>query len=107
VSLARIDASAHVWDLSASLGRAIEFHPGVDSQMTEVVQATCNDLAVDIGLVKPPAAPPADATHTQRLMAAAGRTIPARPLALRSPDAAAEGADGPGTTALGAPRGPG
>jgi hypothetical protein len=44
--------------------------------MTGVVGLTCNDHTVEIGLVKPPTDPPAGATDTQRLMAAAGRTIP-------------------------------
>jgi hypothetical protein len=44
--------------------------------MTSVVALTCTEHAVEIGLVKPPTDPPADATATQRLMAAAGRTIP-------------------------------
>jgi hypothetical protein len=34
------------------------------------------DHTVERGLVKPPTEPPADATDTDRLMAAAGRTIP-------------------------------
>ena len=43
--------------------------------MTDVVALTCNDHAVELGLIKPPTVPPADATDTERLMAAAGRTI--------------------------------
>ena len=43
--------------------------------MTDVVALTCTDHAVDLGLVKPPTEPPADATDTERLMALAGRTI--------------------------------
>ena len=47
--------------------------------MTGVVELTCTEHAVEIGLVKPPTEPPADATATQRLMAAAGRTVPGPP----------------------------
>jgi hypothetical protein len=43
--------------------------------MTDVVALTCNDQAIELGLIKPPTVPPVDATDTERLMAAAGRTI--------------------------------
>ena len=43
VDFAVIDAAAHAWDLSASLGRAIEFSPESIPAMTEVVALTCND----------------------------------------------------------------
>ena len=76
VNFALIDAAAHAWDLSASVGRAIEFPPEWIPGMTDVVALTCNDHTIELGLVKPPTEPPADATDTQRLMAAAGRTIP-------------------------------
>ncbi len=75
INFALIDAAAHAWDLSASLGRAIEFPPEWIPGMTRVVELTCTDHAVEIGLVKPPVEPPADATDTQRLMAAAGREL--------------------------------
>jgi uncharacterized protein (TIGR03086 family) len=75
LDFAVIDAGAHAWDLSASLGRAIEFPPEWIGAMTEVVALTCNDQAIELGLIKPPTVPPRDATDTQRLMAAAGRTI--------------------------------
>jgi uncharacterized protein (TIGR03086 family) len=75
VDFAIIDAAAHAWDLSASVGRAIEFPAEAISTMAEVVALTCTDHTVEIGLVKPPTEPPADATDTERLMAAAGRTI--------------------------------
>ena len=77
VDFAIIDAAAHAWDLSASLGRAIEFPAETIPAMTDVVALTCTDHAVELGLIKPPTEPPADATDTERLMAAAGRTIPA------------------------------
>jgi uncharacterized protein (TIGR03086 family) len=76
VDFAIIDAAAHAWDLSASLGRAIEFPAEAIPGLTDVVAHTCTDHTVEIGLVKPPTVPPADATDTERLMAAAGRTIP-------------------------------
>jgi uncharacterized protein (TIGR03086 family) len=75
INFALIDAGAHAWDLSASLGRAIEFPPEWIPGMTRVVELTCNDHTVEIGLVKPPTQPPSDATDTQRLMALAGRDV--------------------------------
>jgi uncharacterized protein (TIGR03086 family) len=77
VNFAVIDAAAHAWDLSASVGRAIEFPAEWIPRLTGVVELTCTEHTVELGLVKPPTRPPADATDTQRLMAAAGRTIPA------------------------------
>jgi uncharacterized protein (TIGR03086 family) len=76
VNFAVVDAATHAWDLSASLGRAIEFPSDWIEGMTGVVELTCTEHAVELGLVKPPTEPPAGATETQRLMAAAGRTIP-------------------------------
>jgi uncharacterized protein (TIGR03086 family) len=76
VNFALIDATAHAWDLSASLGRAIEFPPEWIPRMTGVVELTCTEHAVEIGLIKPPTEASADATDTQRLMAAAGRSVP-------------------------------
>ncbi|HTY71576.1 MAG TPA: TIGR03086 family metal-binding protein [Actinomycetes bacterium] len=75
VDFAVIDAAAHAWDLSASVGRAIEFTPESIPAMTEVVAHTCNEHAVELGLIKPPTTPPIDATDTERLMADAGRAI--------------------------------
>ncbi len=76
VDFAIIDAAAHAWDLSASLGRAIELAAETIPGMSEVVALTCTDDTIALGLIKPPTEPPADATDTERLMAAAGRTIP-------------------------------
>jgi uncharacterized protein (TIGR03086 family) len=76
IDFAIIDATAHAWDVSASLGRAIEFPAEWIPAMTEVVALTCTDHTIELGLVKPPTEPPTDATETERLMAAAGRTIP-------------------------------
>ena len=75
VNFALIDAAAHTWDLSASLGRPIEFPAEWVPGMTRVVELTCTEHTVELGLVKPPVEPAADATDTQRLMAAAGRQI--------------------------------
>jgi len=76
VNFALIDATAHAWDLAASVGRPIEFPPEWIPPLTGVVGLTCTAHTVEIGLVKPPTEPPAGASETQRLMAAAGRTIP-------------------------------
>ena len=76
VDFAIIDAAAHAWDLSASLGHAIELPAETIPMMSEVVALTCTAHTVELGLVKPPTEAPADATDTERLMAAAGRTIP-------------------------------
>jgi uncharacterized protein (TIGR03086 family) len=76
VDFAIIDAAAHAWDLSASVGRAVDFPAETIPTLAEVVALTCTDHTIELGLVKPPTEPPADATDTERLMAAAGRTIP-------------------------------
>jgi len=76
IDFAIIDAAAHAWDLSASLGRTVDFPAETITAMADVVALTCTDHTVELGLVKPPTEPPADATDTERLMAAAGRAIP-------------------------------
>ncbi|MGY2875367.1 uncharacterized protein (TIGR03086 family) [Marmoricola sp. URHA0025 HA25] len=75
VDFAIIDAAAHAWDLSASLGRAIDFPADTLAAMADVVALTCTEHTVELGLVKPPTEPPGDATGTELLMATAGRTI--------------------------------
>ena len=75
INFATIDAAAHAWDLSASVGRPIEFEPQAIPSITAVVEATCTDGAREHGLIKAPTETPADATDTERMMAAAGRTI--------------------------------
>jgi len=75
VDFAVIDAAAHAWDLSASVGRSIQFAPESIPAMTDVVALTCTEHAIELGLIKAPTEPPLDATETERLMAAAGRTI--------------------------------
>jgi hypothetical protein len=76
VNFAIIDAAAHAWDLSASVVHAIEFSPEALPAISAVVDATCTDAARDHGLIQPVTDAPADATETERLMAAAGRAIP-------------------------------
>jgi uncharacterized protein (TIGR03086 family) len=75
INFATIDAAAHAWDLSASVGRPIEFDSQTIPSITAVVAATCTDGAREHGLIKAPTETPADATDTERLMAAAGRTL--------------------------------
>ena len=75
INFAIIDAAAHAWDLSASVGHPIEFDSHSIPSMTAVVAATCTDGAREHGLIKAATETPADATDTERLMAAAGRTI--------------------------------
>ena len=43
VNFPTIDALCHAWDLSASLGRPIEFPPESIPDVTVVVEATCTD----------------------------------------------------------------
>jgi uncharacterized protein (TIGR03086 family) len=75
ILFAIVDALAHAWDLSASVGRPIEFDASELPWIADVVAATCTDAAREHGLIKAPAAVPTDATATERLMAAAGRSI--------------------------------
>jgi uncharacterized protein (TIGR03086 family) len=75
VTFPTIDAIAHAWDLSASVGQPIEFDAEAMPAIAAVVAATCNDAAREHGLIKAATEPPADATETERLMAMAGRTI--------------------------------
>jgi len=75
INFAIIDALCHAWDLAASAGAPIEFPPEMIPTIELVVAATCTDAARDHDLIKPVAPTPADATDTERLMAAAGRSI--------------------------------
>ena len=83
LDFAIIDAAAHAWDLSASVGRALDFTAETIPAMNDVVALTCTRQAVELGLIKPPTQPPAGASDTERLMAAAGRTIPRWPHAIQ------------------------
>jgi uncharacterized protein (TIGR03086 family) len=74
VNVPTVDAIAHAWDLGASVGHPIEFRPEALAAISAVVQATCTDAARAAGLIRPATEPPADASATERLMAAAGRS---------------------------------
>jgi uncharacterized protein (TIGR03086 family) len=76
IDFAIIDAAAHAWDLSASVGRPVEFDRSEIPVLTEVVDATCTDAAREHDVIKAVTRAPLDATDTERLMASAGRTIP-------------------------------
>jgi uncharacterized protein (TIGR03086 family) len=76
VNFPTIDAVAHAWDITASVGRAIEFPADRMAAIAAVVQATCTDAARGKGLIQPITMAPADATDTERLMTLAGRAIP-------------------------------
>ncbi len=76
IDFAIIDALCHAWDLAASIGHPIEFPPDMIPSISLVVAATCTDAARDHDLIKPVAPTSADATATERLMAAAGRSAP-------------------------------
>jgi uncharacterized protein (TIGR03086 family) len=76
VTFPTIDAIAHAWDISSSVGRPIEFEPRAIPSISTIVDAVCTDDVRAMGIIKAATQPPADATDTERLMAAAGRTIP-------------------------------
>ncbi len=76
INFPTVDALAHAWDLSASVGDPIEFPPEAIPAFTAVVEATCTDHAREAGIIKPVTEPPVDATETERLLATAGRVIP-------------------------------
>ena len=71
-----IDALGHAWDLSVSLGRTVEFAPEAISAISAVVAGACTDGSRGMGLFGAATEPPANATETERLMAATGRVIP-------------------------------
>jgi uncharacterized protein (TIGR03086 family) len=75
INFPTIDALAHAWDLSASVGHAIEFAPEELPAISAIVEATCTDAAREHGLIQPATEAPGDATDTERLLALAGRTI--------------------------------
>ena len=75
VTFATIDALAHAWDLSSSVGSAIEFEPRAVPSISTIVAAVCTDDVRAMGVIKAATEPPTDATDTERLMATAGRTI--------------------------------
>ena len=69
----------HAWDLSASLGRPLEFPPQSIPAVTAVVEATCTDAVRALGLIKDVAPIAPEASATDRLMAQAGRSRPTIP----------------------------
>ena len=76
INFATVDALCHAWDLSASLGRALDFPPETIPAVTAVVEATCNDDARAHGLIKAVVQPAPGAGATDRIMALAGRSRP-------------------------------
>lgn len=76
INFATIDALCHAWDLSASLGRPLEFPPERIPAVTAVVEATCTEAVRALGLIKDVAPIAPDASDTDRLMAQAGRARP-------------------------------
>jgi len=74
INFPTIDALCHAWDLSASLGRPLEFPPEWIPAVTAVVDATCTDAVRETGLIKDVAPVASDASDTDRLMAQAGRS---------------------------------
>ena len=79
VNFPTIDALCHAWDLSASLGRPLEFPPESFPAITAVVEATCTDEVWALGLINDVAPIAPDASDTDRLMAQAGRAWPTIP----------------------------
>jgi len=76
INFATIDALCHAWDLSASLGRALEFPPERIPMVGAVVEATCTDAVRALGLIKGVVPVASDTNETDRLMAKAGRSRP-------------------------------
>jgi uncharacterized protein (TIGR03086 family) len=76
VTFPTIDAIAHAWDISSSIGRPLEFEPTAMSSIAAIVEAVCTDDVRAMGIIKAATEPPFDATDTERLMAIAGRTVP-------------------------------
>ena len=74
INFPTIDALCHAWDLSASLGRPLEFPPEWIPAVTAVVDATCTDPVRELGLIKDVAPVAPGAGDTDRLMARAGRS---------------------------------
>ena len=68
------DALVHAWDIFMSVGRPIEFTNEALAAISVVAESPFAEGARAAGLIGPPLAPPADATETERLMAAIGRS---------------------------------
>lgn len=97
INFPTIDALCHAWDLSASLGRPLEFPAEWIPAIRAVVEVTCTDAVRALGLIKDVAPIATDASDTERLMAHAGRsgapTASAKPGSegFRTTDRVAEG----------------
>jgi uncharacterized protein (TIGR03086 family) len=76
INFPTVDAMCHAWDLSASLGRALDVPEEWLPAVTTVVDGTCDDHAREIGLIKGVQQTAPGASATDRLMAQAGRTRP-------------------------------
>jgi uncharacterized protein (TIGR03086 family) len=74
INFATVDAIMHAWDLSSSVGHPIEFSPDALPAISAVVEATCTDDVRAAGLIRSATEPTADASATDRLVAAAGRS---------------------------------
>lgn len=74
INFATVDAIMHAWDLSASVGHPIEFSQDALPAISAVVEATCTDDVRAAGLIRPATEPPTDASATEHLVAAAGRS---------------------------------
>jgi len=74
INFPTIDALCHAWDLSASLGRPLEFPAEWIPAIRAVVEVTCTDAVRALGLIKDVAPIATDASDTERLMAHAGRS---------------------------------
>jgi len=75
INFPTIDAVCHAWDLSASVGRPLEFPPEMIPAISEIVDAVCTDAVRETGLIKGVTPTASDATDTERLMSQAGRTV--------------------------------
>jgi len=53
-----VDAAAHSWDLATSLDRSFELAPAATPAISAVVEATGNDAAREMGLIRPATTPP-------------------------------------------------
>lgn len=75
ILFATIDAFAHAWDLSSSVGRRYEFSDASTPTIEAIIDATA-DGALALGLIAPATDAPEDANETEQLMARIGRKIP-------------------------------
>lgn len=76
INFPTIDAMGHAWDLANATGTTIEIPDAAIPGFAAVIENACTDGSRSMGLFREPADVPDDATATERLMAATGRTIP-------------------------------